>query len=111
MRENLETPPRQCPSNSNNYPLASHLLNNAHNNKAIPFQQAPLASHSICSVHNSKRAPNFSPTYLGVSCLLAYAIYQFFLGVFPSFGDFFATLLIPDFQGLPMVKSLIYHFS
>jgi hypothetical protein len=43
------------------------------------------------------------PAYLAVSCLLAYAIYQFCPGLFPPLR-IFTTFLILDFQGLPVAK-------
>jgi len=67
----------------------------------------PLASHSICSAHNNKRVENSFP---GILCnVLSPHIcnLSIFAQVFSLLWGFSQLLLIPDFQGLPVAKSMI----
>ena len=71
--------------NSNNYLLSSHLLNSAHNSKAIMFSTGSscLTLNPQCSWQQESSRILF-PAYLATSYLLAYAIYSFLPKSFPS---------------------------
>jgi hypothetical protein len=89
MRANLETPPQLCPS----IPTVI-LLPHTYSTMLITARQFVstklLLPHTQSAVFITTREfRNPFPAYLAASCLLAYAIYPFFLPrSFPSFGDF-----------------------
>jgi len=109
MRVNLETPPQQCPS----IPTVL-LLHHTYSTLFLTTRQLCfsriLLPHTQSAMFITTRVlGNPFPAYLAAFCLLAYVIYIFSCrGLFPPL-EIFAAFLILDFQGLPMVKSPIFH--
>jgi hypothetical protein len=88
MMANLETPPQYCP------PIPTVILL-PHTYSAVLITARKIHFNKILLPHTqsavfiiARRAQNVSPAYLAVSCLLAYAIYQFLPGSFSLLWGF-----------------------
>jgi hypothetical protein len=71
------------------------------------FHKTPLASHSICSAHNNKSVQKSFPGILGSVLPPHICNLSIFSQVFSLLWGFSQLFLIPDFQGLPVAKSMI----
>jgi hypothetical protein len=93
MRENLETPPQQCPSIPTVILLPHTYSTVLITTRKIHFSRLLLPhTQSVVFITARELKNLFAPAYLAASCLLTYAIYQFFPGLFPSLGDFHSFL-------------------
>jgi hypothetical protein len=109
MRANLETPPQQCPS----IPTVL-LLPHTYSTMFITTRQfyfsRLLLPHTQPAVFITARELR-NPFLHSWQCpASSHMLYIHFLcpGLFPPLG-IFTAFLIPDFQGLPVAKSLIFH--
>ena len=91
-RENLEIPPQLCPSIPTVIFLPHTYSTVLITARQFYFQHAPLASHSIQNVHNNKRAhKSFSQRTWQCPASSHMLFIHFYLGLFPPlviFTDF-----------------------